>query len=74
LPSNNQVTKEQRDYLRPLDVDLIKYEHGMSMRVKNPDGEEYNDFVYSFEPSCLVKVLIQPKPGWTQILHLVRQK
>lgn len=67
IHTNTIAKKEQRDYLRPLDVDLVKYEHGMSMRVKNPDGEEYNDFVYSFEPSCLVKVLIQPKPGWKLI-------
>jgi phenylpropionate dioxygenase-like ring-hydroxylating dioxygenase large terminal subunit len=61
------ATKEQRDYLRPLDVDLTEYEYGMSMRVKNPDGKEYNDFIYSFEPPCLVKVDIQPKPGWKLI-------
>ena len=68
LHTNTIAKKEQRDYLRPLDVTLEKYEHGMNMKVKNQDGE-YNDFVYFFEPPCLVKVVIEPKPGWTLIAN-----
>jgi phenylpropionate dioxygenase-like ring-hydroxylating dioxygenase large terminal subunit len=68
LHTQTIAKKEQRNYLRPLDVNLDKYEHGMSMKVKNPDGE-FNDFVYYFEPPCLVKVLIEPKPGWKLIAN-----
>ncbi len=68
LHTQTIAKKEQRNYLRPLDVSLEKYEHGMNMKVKNPDGE-YNDFVYFFEPPCLVKVLIEPKPGWKLIAN-----
>ncbi|MGL5794672.1 MAG: Rieske 2Fe-2S domain-containing protein [Waterburya sp.] len=68
LHTQTIAKKEQRNYLRPLDVSLDKYEHGMSMKVKNPDGE-FNDFVYFFEPPCLVKVLIEPKPGWKLIAN-----
>jgi phenylpropionate dioxygenase-like ring-hydroxylating dioxygenase large terminal subunit len=68
LHTQTIAKKEQRNYLRPLDVNLDKYEHGMSMKVKNPDGE-FNDFVYFFEPPCLVKVLIEPKPGWKLIAN-----
>ena len=53
---NSIATKQKRQYLRPLDVDVVEYEHGLSLLVKEPDGNGYNDFVYSFEPSCLVKV------------------
>jgi phenylpropionate dioxygenase-like ring-hydroxylating dioxygenase large terminal subunit len=68
LHTQTIAKKEQRNYLRPLDVSLEKYEHGMNMKVKNPDGE-FNDFVYFFEPPCLVKVLIEPKPGWKLIAN-----
>lgn len=62
--TNSIASKKKRQYLRPLDVELNEYEHGLSLLVKEPDGEQYNDFVYSFEPSCLVKVSMEIKPGW----------
>lgn len=67
LHTKSIASKKQRDYLRSLDVSLTEYEYGMTMMVKNPDGEDFNDFVYSFEPPCLVKVAIEPKPGWRLI-------
>ncbi|HEY9663940.1 MAG TPA: aromatic ring-hydroxylating dioxygenase subunit alpha [Allocoleopsis sp.] len=67
LHTKSIASKKQRDYLRALEVSLVEYEHGLSMMVKNPDGEDFNDFVYSFEPPCLVKVAIEPKPGWQLI-------
>lgn len=67
LHTKSIASKKQRDYLRSLEVTLTDYEHGLTMMVKNADGEDYNDFVYSFEPPCLVKVAIEPKPGWRLI-------
>lgn len=64
---NSIATKQKRQYLRPLEVDLVEYEHGLSLMVKEADGNGYNDFVYSFEPSCLVKVSMEFKPGWRLI-------
>ena len=64
--TNSIASKKQRQYLRPLEVELEEYDHGMSLMVKETNGE-FNDFVYSFEPPCLVKVSIEPKPGWRLI-------
>ena len=58
---------KQRKFLRPLEVDLEEYEHGLSMKVRNPDGESHSDMFYSFEPACLVKVSMEIKPGWRLI-------
>ena len=65
--TNSIAKKQKRQYLRPLDVDVVEYEHGLSLMVKEPDGNGYNDFVYSFEPSCLVRVSMEFKPGWRLI-------